>query len=86
MLARAEAADAEEDERHGRDRRGDELPAELQRRESRMAKAMWLTTRNVTPTIAPKPRISRPAKGNGTSADSNLLAKPNGFSPSTVSS
>jgi transposase len=38
LLARAEAADAEEDERHGRDWRGDELPAELQRRESRMAK------------------------------------------------
>src|SRR6202162_5715120 len=38
LLAQAEAADAEEDERHGRDRRGDELPAELQRRESRIAK------------------------------------------------
>ena len=38
LLAQAEAADAEEDERHGRDRRGDELPAELQRRESRLAK------------------------------------------------
>ena len=48
--------------------------------------AMWLTTRNVTATIAPKVRISPLAKGNGTCADSNLLAKPNGFSPSTVSS
>ena len=38
MLAQAEAADAEEDDLHGRDRRGDELPAELQRRESRLAK------------------------------------------------
>ena len=38
LLAQAEAADAEEDERHGRDRRGDELPAELRRRESRLAK------------------------------------------------
>src|SRR5713226_2540101 len=38
LLAQAEAADTEEDERHGRDRRGDELPAELQRRESRLAK------------------------------------------------
>ena len=38
LLAQAEAADAQEDERHGRDRRGDELPAELQRRESRLAK------------------------------------------------
>src|SRR4051812_4137187 len=35
LLAQAEAADAAEDAEHGRDRRGDELPAELQRRESR---------------------------------------------------
>jgi len=38
LLAQAEAADAEEDELHGRDRRGDELPEELRRRESRLAK------------------------------------------------
>src|SRR5450755_1287115 len=38
LLAQAEAVDAEEDDRHGRDQRGDELPAELQRRESRIAK------------------------------------------------
>jgi transposase len=35
MMAQAEAADAEEDERFG-DRRGDELPAELARRETRL--------------------------------------------------
>jgi transposase len=38
LLAQAEAADAVEDERHGRHRRGDELPAELRRRETRLAK------------------------------------------------
>jgi transposase len=38
LLDRAEAADAEEDERHGKDQRGDELPEELQRRESRLKK------------------------------------------------
>jgi transposase len=38
LLHRAEATDAEEDERHGVDRRGDELPAELARREGRLAK------------------------------------------------
>jgi transposase len=38
LLEQAEAADQEEDGEHGRDRRGDELPAELQRRESRRAK------------------------------------------------
>lgn len=36
LLAEAERVDADEDARHGRDRRGDELPAELQRREDRL--------------------------------------------------
>ena len=36
MLARAEAADAEEDALYGKDKRGDELPEELQRRETRL--------------------------------------------------
>jgi hypothetical protein len=38
LLEQAAAADAEEDMRHGRDQRGDELPEELQRRESRLKK------------------------------------------------
>src|SRR5450432_3842952 len=38
LLAQAEAADAEEDALYGKDRRGDELPEELQRRESRLKK------------------------------------------------
>lgn len=38
LLAEAEATDAEEDVRYGRDRRGDELPAELARRETRLQK------------------------------------------------
>lgn len=38
LLAEAERIDAEEDERFGPDRRGDEIPAELTRRESRLAK------------------------------------------------
>jgi transposase len=37
LLAEAEAADEEEDRRHG-NRRGDELPEELRRRETRLAK------------------------------------------------
>jgi transposase len=36
LLARAEAVDAEEDERYGKERAGDELPEELQRRETRL--------------------------------------------------
>jgi transposase len=38
LLAEGEAIDAFEDEQHGADRRGDELPAELACRESRLAK------------------------------------------------
>jgi transposase len=36
LLEEAEAVDAEEDERYGPDRRGDELPEELRRREQRL--------------------------------------------------
>jgi transposase len=38
LLEQAEAADAEEDARYGKDRSGDELPAELERRETRLQK------------------------------------------------
>ena len=38
LLARAEAVDTAEDAAYGRDRRGDELPEELQRAEGRLAK------------------------------------------------
>jgi len=38
LLAQAESTDAAEDDLHGRELRGDELPAELARRESRLAK------------------------------------------------
>jgi transposase len=38
LLKRAESTDAAEDRAHGRDRRGDELPEELARRESRLQK------------------------------------------------
>ena len=38
LFEEAETVDAEEDERYGPDRRGDELPEELQRREQRLAR------------------------------------------------
>jgi transposase len=38
LMAAAEKTDTEEDVQHGKDRRGDELPDELQRRESRLKK------------------------------------------------
>jgi len=66
------------------DQDGDVLDILVQpRRDERAAERFF---RNVTPTIAPKSRISRPARGNDTCADSNLLAKLNAFSLSTVSS
>jgi transposase len=40
LLAEAEATDAADDDAHGRDRSGDELPDELKRRESRLAKIL----------------------------------------------
>jgi hypothetical protein len=40
LLADAETTDAAEDEAHGRDRSGDEIPDKLKRRESRMAKIL----------------------------------------------
>jgi transposase len=40
LLAEAEATDAADDEAHGRDRSGDELPDELKRRETRLAKIL----------------------------------------------
>jgi len=40
LLARAQAVDAAEDAEHGADRRGDELPEELQRAEGRLAKIL----------------------------------------------
>ena len=61
LLAQAEAADAEEDERHGRDRRGDELPVELRRRESRLAKI-----RQAKKVLEQRAREGAAAEGKGT--------------------
>jgi transposase len=69
LLAQAEAADAEEDEREGRDRRGDELPAELQRRESRIAKIKQAKK-------ALEQRAREKAIAEGKSAEEAKKAKP----------
>jgi transposase len=69
LLAHAEAADAEEDEREGRDRRGDELPAEQQRRESRMAKIKQAKK-------ALEQRARDKAAAEGKSAEQAKKAKP----------
>src|SRR5215212_9701982 len=65
LLAQADAADAAEDAEYGADRRGDELPAELQRRESRLArireaKKSWTHGRKTRPSRKSS-RRSRPS-------------------------
>jgi transposase len=71
LLDQAEAADQEEDREHGRDRRGDELPAELQRRESRRAKIE--AAKKVL-----EERARQKAVGEGQSAKQASQAKPAG--------
>jgi transposase len=53
LLAQAAAADEEEDRRHG-NRRGDELPEELRRRETRLAKIKHGRTPRTIPSTRPK--------------------------------
>jgi transposase-like protein DUF772 len=65
LLEQAEAVDAEEDARYGADRRGDELPAELARRETRLQRireakrALEARAREQ----GQEPREPRPARG-----------------------
>lgn len=88
LLAQAEAADAAEDTAYGRDRRGDELPAELQRRESRLtrireakrvleerAKAAAATAGEPAGSATPDPK----AQYNFTDPESRIMKSPDGF-------
>src|SRR6266849_6535768 len=75
LLDQAEAADQEEDREHGRDRRGDALPAELQRRESRRAKIEG--AKKVL-----EERARQKAVGEGQSAKQARQAKPAGHDQS----
>ena len=59
LLEQAEAADREEDARHGSDRRGDELPAELARRETRLKKI-----KEAKRALAARAREKAEAEGN----------------------
>jgi transposase len=88
MLARAEAADEEEDARHGKDRRGDELPAELGRRESRLQKireakkALEARAREKAATAGEDPQQARPAEKdqyNFTDPQSRIMMGAEGF-------
>ena len=88
LLAQAEAADAAEDAEHGADRRGDELPAELQRRESRLkrireakrvleARAKEEAAAAGQPPDAAKPEPK--AQYNFTDPESRIMKGPDGF-------
>ena len=88
LLAQAEAADAAEDAEYGPDQRGDELPAELQRRESRLkrireakraleARAKTEAAAAGQPVEAAKPDPK--AQYNFTDPESRIMKGPDGF-------
>src|SRR5882762_39301 len=88
LLAQAEAVDAAEDAEYGADRRGDELPAELQRRESRLqrireakrileARATEEAAGAGQPTDSAKPEPK--AQYNFTDPESRIMKGPDGF-------
>ena len=74
LLAEAEQVDAAEDARFGVDRRGDELPTELARRESRLARIRAakaaLEAEAVAQAAAQRPATEPPADGDGCSEGS----------------
>jgi transposase len=88
LLAQAEATDAAEDAEYGADRRGDELPADLQRRESRLrrireakrvleARAKDAAAAAGQPSDAAKPDPK--AQYNFTDPESRIMKGPDGF-------
>src|SRR5436853_4130992 len=88
LLDQAETTDAAEDAEYGADRRGDELPAELQRRESRLqrireakraleARAKDEATAADEPTDSAKPKPK--AQYNFTDPESRIMKGPDGF-------
>jgi transposase len=88
LLDQAEAADAAEDAEYGTDRRGDELPAERQRRESRLqrirdakraleARAKAEATAKGEPAESAKPDPK--AQYNFTDPESRIMKGPDGF-------
>jgi transposase len=88
LLAQAEAADAADDAEYGADRRGDELPTELQRRETRLQRI-----REATRALKARAKQEAAAKGepletakpdpkaqyNFTDPESRIMKGPDGF-------
>jgi transposase len=88
LLAQAEAADAAEDAEYGRDRRGDELPAELQRRESRLKRireakrALEARAKDEAAAAGEPGESTKPdpkAQYNFTDPESRIMKGPDGF-------
>jgi transposase len=88
LLAQAEATDAAEDAQHGVDQRGDELPAELRRRESRLkrireakrvleARAQEKAAAKGKPVESVQPDAK--AQYNFTDPESRIMKGPDGF-------
>jgi transposase len=87
-LAQAEATDAAEDAEFGADRRGDELPAELQRRESRLARireakrVLEARAKDAAATAGAPADTAKPdpkAQYNFTDPESRIMKGPDGF-------
>jgi transposase len=88
LLQKAEAADKEEDSRYGRDRKGDELPEELQRRETRIARirearrTLEERAREQAESQGKDPKEAKPepkAQFNFTDPESRIMKGPDGF-------
>ncbi len=88
LLAQAEAEDAREDAEEGADRRGDDIPAELQRRETRLqrireatralkARAKEAAAAAGKPVETAKPEAK--AQYNFTDPESRIMPSPDGF-------
>jgi transposase len=88
LLEQAEATDKEEDQRYGRDRRGDELPEELQRRETRITRireakqALEERARAQAESEGQNPEEAKPktqAQYNFTDPESRIMKGADGF-------
>jgi transposase len=88
LLDQAEAADAAEDAEYGPDRRGDELPAELQRRESRLKRIREAKRALEARATAEAAAAGQPAESakpdpkaqyNFTDPESRIMKGPDGF-------
>ncbi len=88
LLAQADAADAADDAAYGPDQQGDELPAELQRRESRLARireakrALEARAKAEAAAAGESPDTAKPeskSQYNFTDPESRIMKSPDGF-------